>query len=515
MKRRALISVFDKQGVVDFARGLTQMGFEVISTGGTYKTLQHAGVAVTYITDVTGFPEILEGRVKTLHPAIHAGILAKRSIPAHTQALEAQSIVPIDVVAVNLYPFSATVARPEATLEEALENIDIGGPAMLRAAAKNHPDVVVVVNPDRYDTVLSWLRTSGPTSCQRLELAQEAFAHTANYDVAISAYLEGKLAPRKLDQPFPQELQLSFRLQQHLRYGENPHQRAAFYKEVGWHNGNTLANARQLHGKELSFNNIYDAAAAVEMIRGFSQPAVAAVKHTNPCGLAVAQELSEAYQKAYEADPRSIFGGIVACNRPVDEQTAHLMKEIFLEVIIAPGFTPQALEILSAKANLRLVELAAEPLGPWLDMKRVPGGLLVQDADLVDLDPDQLQVVTVREPTDAEWNDLRFAWTVVKHVKSNAIVVARDQQALGVGAGQMSRILSAQIAINQAGEKARGAALASDAFFPFDDVVEAAAAAGVSSIIQPGGSKRDADSIAAANQAGIAMVFTGLRHFKH
>lgn len=491
------------------------MDFEVVSTGGTYEVLRNAGVAVKYVSDVTGFPEILEGRVKTLHPAIHAGILAKRSVPAHTQALAAQSIVPIDIVAVNLYPFAATVARAETTLEEALENIDIGGPAMVRAAAKNHPDVVVVVNPDRYETVLSWLRAGGPSSSERLMLAQEAFSHSAQYDVAISAYLEGKLPPKEADQAFPQKLQLRFSLQQHLRYGENPHQKAAFYREEGWNNGNTLANARQLHGKELSFNNIHDAAAAVEMIRCFSQPAVAAVKHSNPCGLAVAEELSIAYQKAYEADPVSIFGGIVACNRPVDEQTASLMKQIFLEVIIAPAFTPQALEILRAKPSLRLVELTAEPLKLWLDMKRVPGGLLVQDADLVDLDPDQLQVVTAKEPTDAEWRDLRFAWTVVKHVKSNAIVVARDQQTLGVGAGQMSRILSAQIAINQAGEQARGAALASDAFFPFDDVVQAAAAAGVSSIIQPGGSKRDADSIAAADKAGIAMVFTGLRHFKH
>ncbi|MGI6082578.1 MAG: bifunctional phosphoribosylaminoimidazolecarboxamide formyltransferase/IMP cyclohydrolase [Limnochordia bacterium] len=515
MKHRALISVFDKTGVVDFARGLVELNFEIVSTGGTYETLRQADVPVTYISEVTGFPEILEGRVKTLHPAIHAGILAKRGVSAHTQELTKQSITPIDVVAVNLYPFQETVSRPGTTLDEALENIDIGGPTMVRAAAKNHPDVIVVVDPERYEQVLSWLRAGGPSPAERLTLAQEAFAHTAAYDAAISSYLQSLSAPQKTDETFPQELQLRFRLHQHLRYGENPHQKAAFYREESWRNACTLATARQLHGKELSFNNINDAAAAVEMIRGFSQPAVVAVKHTNPCGLAVAEELSAAYQKAYEADPVSIFGGIVACNRPVDETTAALMSEIFLEVILAPAFTPAALEILRAKPNLRLIELAPEPLEPWLDMKRVPGGLLVQEADLVDLDPEQLQVVTTRTPSDEEWQDLRLAWHVVKHVKSNAIVVARNRQTLGVGAGQMSRILSAQIAIDQAGDKARGAVLASDAFFPFDDVVQAAAAAGITSIIQPGGSRRDADSIVAADKAGIAMVFTGLRHFKH
>ena len=515
MKRRALISVFDKKGVVDFAKGLVELNFEIVSTGGTYETLRRADIPVTYISDVTGFPEILEGRVKTLHPAIHAGILAKRAIPAHTQELAEQSIAPIDVVAVNLYPFVATVARADATLDDALENIDIGGPTMVRAAAKNHPDVVVVVNPKRYEQVLSWLREGGPSPAERLMLAQEAFAHTAEYDAAISSYLRSLTVPQETDEIFPDQLQFNFRLQQHLRYGENPHQKAAFYREEGWRNGSTLATARQLHGKELSFNNINDAAAAVEMIRGFNRPAVVAVKHTNPCGLAVAQELRVAYQKAYEADPVSIIGGIVACNRPVDEKTATLMSEIFLEVIIAPGFTPAALEILRAKTTLRLIELNPEPLKSWLDMKRVPGGLLAQEADLIDLDPGQLQVVTRRKPSDEEWEDLRFAWRVVKHVKSNAIVVARSGQTLGVGAGQMSRILSAQIAINQAGDKAQGAVLASDAFFPFDDVVQAAAAAGITAIIQPGGSRRDADSIAAADRSGIAMVFTGLRHFKH
>jgi phosphoribosylaminoimidazolecarboxamide formyltransferase/IMP cyclohydrolase len=511
VKRRALVSVSDKRGVVDFAKGLAEMRFEIVSTGGTYETLQKAGVEVTYVSDVTGFPEILDGRVKTLHPAIHAGILAKREIQAHLQALDAQSIAPIDVVAVNLYPFVDTVSRSDTTLEEALENIDIGGPAMVRAAAKNHGDVIVVVRPERYEQVLSSLRAGGPSAAERLALAQEAFAHTASYDTAISNYLQNQGA----QQGFPQELQLSFTLQQPLRYGENPHQKAAFYKEDGWRSGPTLTDARQLHGKELSFNNIYDAAAAVEMIRVFDQPAVVAVKHTNPCGLAVAEELSVAYQKAHDADPASIFGGIVACNRPIDEKTAALMSKIFLEVIIAPAFTPEALKILGAKPNLRLVELAIKPLEPWLDMKRVPGGLLVQEADLVDLYPDKLQVVTRREPTNNEWQDLRFAWTVVKHVKSNAIAIARDQHTLGVGAGQMNRILSAKIALEQAADNARGASLASDAFFPFDDVVTAAAAAGVSAIIQPGGSKRDADSIAAADRAGMAMVFTGLRHFKH
>jgi phosphoribosylaminoimidazolecarboxamide formyltransferase/IMP cyclohydrolase len=517
--RRALISVYDKTGVVAFAQGLVALGFEIVSTGGTFHTLQDAGVPVIYVSNVTAFPEILDGRVKTLHPRIHGGILARRDIPAHVEQLVIEGIVPIDVVAVNLYPFTTTISRPGATLEEALENIDIGGPAMVRAAAKNHPHVVVVVNPERYAEVLKALQEGTLDAVQRLALAQEAFAHTASYDDAIQTYLASQLAGATEQAitagKLPERITLSFTQAQHMRYGENPHQAAAFYREDDWQGPACLAQAKQLHGKELSFNNIYDASAAVEMVRSFSTTAVVAVKHTNPCGLALGKDTLDAYQKAYAADPVSIYGGIVACNRTVDAAAAEAMSQTFLEVIVAPEFTSEALAILTRKASLRLLQMPMPPLGGWLDMKRIPGGLLVQEADLVDLDEATLQVVTKRVPTEAEWADLRFAWTVVKHVKSNAIVLARDLVTIGVGAGQMSRILSAKIAIEQAGEKAVGSAMGSDAYFPFDDVVTTAAAAGVTCIIQPGGSKRDADSIAAADKAGMAMVLTGVRHFKH
>lgn len=522
MQPRALISVYDKTGVVEFARGLVELGYEVISTGGTYRTISEAGIPVTYVSDVTGFPEILDGRVKTLHPRIHAGLLARRHVPADMKELTVHKITPIDIVAANLYPFAATIQRPGVTLAEALENIDIGGPTLIRAAAKNHSDVVVVVSPTRYEQVLSWLRSQGPSRNDRLALAQEAFAHTAEYDLVVQAYLQEQVVktekqPSGVDDyvSFPDRLDLRFSLVQPLRYGENPHQAAAFYRDEQWQGSATLAAARQLQGKELSFNNIYDAAAAVEMAKEFTEPAVVAVKHTNPCGLAVADSIYLAYKKAYESDPISIFGGIIACNRPVDEPTAQAMSETFLEVIIAPGFSSSALEVLTKKPSLRLLELPLENKDKWLDMKRVPGGLLVQEADTVDLDPEKLHVVTRRAPSDAEWSDLRFAWTVVKHVKSNAIVLARGKQIIGVGAGQMNRIMAARIAIYQAGKKTQGAALGSDAFFPFDDVVKTAAAAGITCLIQPGGSKRDADSIAAADEAGLAMVFTGIRHFRH
>lgn len=521
MQRRALISVYDKQGVEEFARGLVELGYQLVSTGGTFKTIKAAGIPVTYVSEVTGFPEILDGRVKTLHPRVHAGLLARRDMPTHMQELEKQEIAPIDVVAVNLYPFAATISKPGVTRQEALENIDIGGPAMIRAAAKNHPGVVIVVNPARYDEVLAALANGGVGARQRLELAQEAFAHTAQYDHLIQQYLAEQLAAEatpggaKPADELPAAFDLHFTRVQPMRYGENPHQIAAFYREDGWRGGSTIADARQLNGKELSFNNIYDTSAAIEMIREFAEPAVVAVKHTNPCGLAVGVDIFDAYRKAYEADPVSIFGGIVACNRTVDEKTAEAMSQIFLEVIVAPAFSDAALAILTKKPNLRLLQMPVGKLSPWYDFKRVPGGLLVQTADQVDLDPAKLQVVTKRTPSDTEWVDLRFAWTVVKHVKSNAIVLARDRHTIGVGPGQMNRIQSARIAIEQAGEQAKGSAMGSDAFFPFGDVVEAAAAAGVSCIIQPGGSKRDAESIAAADQAGIAMVFTGIRHFKH
>lgn len=545
-RRRALISVSDKRGVVEFAQGLVALGFEIVSTGGTAAELERH-VPVTYVSEVTGFPEILDGRVKTLHPAVHGGILARRDRPAQMEALGKLSIAPIDVVAVNLYPFVQTVRRPGCTLEEAVEQIDIGGPAMVRAAAKNHAHVWVVVNPDRYSQVLEALARPNDETAARLrrELAREAFAHTAAYDAAIVAYLEAQLdaggqpVAAEVESPrtgagveedaavgrlegsgavlFPPVWRAPLVLAQGLRYGENPHQPAAFYVETPPAPG-TIAAAEQLQGKELSFNNIQDAHAALEMVREFERPAVAAVKHANPCGLALADTIADAFSRARDADPVSIFGGIVAANRTIDGAAAALMRELFLEVIIAPDFTAKALEILSGRPNLRLLRVQPwAPPGPALDYKRVGGGLLVQEADWRPeaLDPARERVVTRRAPTPEEWAQLEFAWKVVKHVKSNAIVLARDHVTIGVGAGQMNRVTAARLAIEQAGERARGAVLASEAFFPFPDVVEAAAAAGITAIVQPGGSRRDADSIAAADAAGIAMVFTGRRHFRH
>ena len=525
-RRRALISVSDKRGVVEFACGLAELGFEIVSTGGTAAVLaQH--VAVTPISEVTRFPEILDGRVKTLHPAVHAGILARRDVPEHMAALAELGFAPFDVVAVNLYPFVETVRRPGCTLAEAVEQIDIGGPAMVRAAAKNHAHVWVVVNPDRYPEVLAALGreqtgadpAAGEAVRLRRALAQEAFAHTAAYDAAIAAYLAGDpTGTEGLDGAvFPPVWQASLVRVQALRYGENPHQPAAFYVETPPPPG-TIAAAEQLQGKELSFNNIHDAHAALEMVREFDAPAVAAVKHANPCGLAVAGTIAEAFARARDADPVSIFGGIVAANRPVDGETARAMRELFLEVIIAPDFTPEALAVLAGRPNLRL--LRVQPWAPptrGYDWKRVGGGLLVQEADWKPerLDPSHERVVTRRAPTAEEWRQLEFAWKVVKHVKSNAIVLARDFVTVGIGAGQMNRVTAARLAIEHAGPRARGAVLASEAFFPFPDVVEAAAAAGITAIVQPGGSKRDADSIAAADAADIAMVFSGRRHFRH
>ena len=534
-RRRALISVSDKRGIVEFARGLVALGFEIVSTGGTAAALREH-VPVTAVSDVTGFPEILDGRVKTLHPAVHGGILARRDRPEHMAALAGLSIAPIDVVAVNLYPFVDTVRRPGCSFAEAVEQIDIGGPAMVRAAAKNHAHVWVVVNPDRYGEVLEALTHPDDEAAAhlRLVLAQEAFAHTAAYDAAIAAYLErqldgaGEAAAREAAGAatgaagdgagrFPHVWPLPLVLAQGLRYGENPHQAAAFYVESPPPPG-TIAAAEQLQGKELSFNNIQDAHAALEMVREFDRPAVAAVKHTNPCGLALADTVADAFARARDADPVSIFGGIVAANRVIDGAAAALMRELFLEVIVAPDFTPEARAILAGRPNLRLLRVQPwAPPGPAWDYKRVGGGLLVQEADWrpEGLDPAREQVVTRRAPTPEEWAQLEFAWKVVKHVKSNAIVLARDFVTIGVGAGQMNRVTAARLAIEQAGERARGAVLASEAFFPFPDVVETAAAAGITAIVQPGGSRRDADSIAAADAAGIAMVFTGRRHFRH
>ncbi|MGQ9557771.1 MAG: bifunctional phosphoribosylaminoimidazolecarboxamide formyltransferase/IMP cyclohydrolase [Desulfurispora sp.] len=510
MRPRALLSVSDKTGLSDFARGLVELGFEIVSTGGTARALREAGVEVTYVSDVTGFPEILDGRVKTLHPRVHGGILARRT-PPHLEQLAANGIAPIDLVAVNLYPFRQTVARPDVTLDEAIENIDIGGPAMVRAAAKNHEAVLVVVNPARYDEVLAALRNGTVSPELRRRLALEAFSHTAAYDAAIAAYLA-----KVIGQEMPATLTVSFELVQPLRYGENPHQAAAFYRDPAV-TGPCIGRAEQLAGKELSYNNILDAHAALELVREFADPAVVIIKHNNPCGAACASDVASAYRLAYESDPVSAFGGIVACNRPVDEAAARAMTEIFLEAVVAPDFTAGALEILRSKSGLRLLKVGdlQEQSSDRLELRKVNGGLLVQHYDRVVLNPQELQVVTSQAPTAEQLQELIFAMTIVKHVKSNAIVVTRGRQLLGVGAGQMNRVGAARIALEQAGEKARGAVLASDAFFPFRDTVDVAAAAGIAAIIQPGGSLRDAESIQAANQHGLAMVFTGIRHFKH
>ncbi|MDQ0285919.1 phosphoribosylaminoimidazolecarboxamide formyltransferase/IMP cyclohydrolase [Desulfofundulus luciae] len=509
---RALISVSDKTGLVDFARGLVELGVEIVSTGGTARTLKEAGLPVTYISEVTGFPEILDGRVKTLHPAVHGGILALRT-PDHLNQLKAHHITPIDIVVVNLYPFRETIARPGVTLEEAIENIDIGGPAMVRAAAKNHRYVLVVVNPARYPQVLKALAEGKISDDLRLELAREAFAHTAAYDTAIAAYLQKQIQG---DEPFPPAWHISVELAQPLRYGENPHQRAAFYRDPSV-TGPCVGNAVQLAGKELSFNNILDLNAALELVREFIDPSVVIIKHNNPCGAASAGDLATAYRLAYEGDPVSAFGGIVACNRTVDKETAEQMAAIFLEAVIAPDFTPEALEILTQKANLRLLKTGPLTVRPTdrLDIRKVNGGLLIQEADLELTRPDEVKVVTEKQPSEEQLAEMAFAMAVVKHVKSNAIVVTRNRQLIGVGAGQMNRVGAARIALEQAGEKARGAVLASDAFFPFRDTVDEAAKAGIAAIIQPGGSLRDEESIAACNEYGITMVFTGMRHFKH
>ncbi|MBO8125952.1 MAG: bifunctional phosphoribosylaminoimidazolecarboxamide formyltransferase/IMP cyclohydrolase [Firmicutes bacterium] len=508
--KRAIISVYDKTGVEEFARRLVALGYELVSTGGTYKVLKAAGLDVTYISEVTGFPEILGGRVKTLHPKVHGGILANRALPDHLAELAENGITPVDLVAVNLYPFQATIAKEGVTMEDALENIDIGGPTMIRAAAKNFPSVIVVTNPARYDEVCHQLETSGDLDYSaRLELAQEAFAHTAQYDAAIQNYLWKQIGHEGL----PQVLTLSLQKVQDLRYGENPHQKGAFYKETGSVPSGIL-KARQLHGKQLSFNNINDANAAMEVLAEFTEPAAVCLKHTNPCGVAVGENIYEAYIRAYEGDPVSIFGGIVALNREVDKATAEKLHEIFLEIILAPRFSPEALEILTTKKNLRLLEIDAQGYQADLDFKKVVGGLLVQEADNALL-PEELRTVTKVAPTQKQLEDLLFAWKVVKHVKSNAIVVAKNGRTLGIGAGQMNRIDPTRYALQMAGSEVKGAVLASDAFFPMPDVVQACAEKGIAAIIQPGGSIRDEDSIREADRAGIAMVFTGMRHFKH
>ena len=512
MKKRALVSVSDKTGIVDFCRRLAACGFEIVSTGGTAKTLQEAGLAVVGISEITGFPECLDGRVKTLHPAVHAGLLAMRSNPEHMAQLEKLGINTIDVVVVNLYPFKATVSKPGVSFADAVENIDIGGPTMLRAAAKNYQDVAVVVDPKDYERVLSELEGGGIALETKRYLQYKVFAHTAAYDSMISNYLAAQLGIR-----FPDTVTFSYEKAQDMRYGENPHQGASYYTEEFVRAG-SLSKAKQLWGKELSYNNINDANGALELVKEFSEPCVVASKHANPCGVGVGKTIHEAYVKAYESDPVSIFGGILAINGIVDKETAEEIHKIFIEIVIAEGYTEEALAILETKKNIRLLELPdirARRERDAYDMKKVYGGLLVQDYDETLFDEKDVKVVTKRAPTEAEMRALLFNWKVVKYTKSNAIVIGLEDRTTGIGMGQTNRIWAAQQAIAHAGDKAKGSVMASDAFFPFPDCVEECVKAGITAIIQPGGSIRDQLSIDACDEAGIAMIFVGQRHFRH
>ena len=495
---------------------MSQLGFEVFSTGGTKKALAAAKVPVKSVSEITGFPEILDGRVKTLHPMVHGGILANRKIAAHMEELARHNIGEINLVAVNLYPFVQTVSKKGVTLDEALENIDIGGPTMIRAAAKNFPSVIVVVDPADYTAVLEKLKEGKVDLAERKRLAQKAFQHVAIYDTAISQYL------RKDMEGFPEDMTVALKKRYGLRYGENPHQQAAFYSEpvVGGAAETGITWAEQLGGKELSFNNILDADAAWGAVTDFAAPTVAVIKHTNPCGLASYDDIAEAYRRAFSGDSVAAFGGIVASNRTVTLAMAKEIKPVFYEIVIAPEYEPEALKLLQTKKDLRILVAKLPPgygkaLPGYLDFRRVKGGFLVQDSDSLPEGKVELKTVTKRKPTADEIKDLLFAWRAVKHIKSNAIGLAKDKTLLGMGAGQPSRIISAQIAIEKAGDKVKGSVLASDAMFPFPDVVEAAAKAGVSAIIQPGGSIRDEDSIKAADAHNVAMVFTGVRHFRH
>ncbi len=519
---RALLSVHDKRGVVDFAKGLSALGIEIVSTGGTAKLLRESGVPVVDVAQLTGFPEMLDGRVKTLHPKVHGGILARRDVPAHMQALDAHGIGPIDLVVVALYPFEQTVARPGVTLDEAVENIDIGGPSMIRGAAKNSGAVGVVTDPSQYAPVLDELRSSGGTLTAetRSRLALEAFRRTAQYDAAIASYLGRIAAGPDSGGDFPVRLSLEAERLQHLRYGENPHQAAAFYRPVGTALG--LGAAEQLHGPELSYNNLLDWSAALGLLLEFDDPAAVVIKHTNPCGVALGAHVAEAMSRAKACDPVSIYGGIVGVNRRLDLATVKELSGILLEILFAPDFAMDALEELRRTKKkcrvLRLPCLAADYPGRMRDVRSVLGGLLVQEADLTDLDPAALKIVSRRAPTEAEMQALRFAWRVAKHAKSNAIVLTTADQVVGVGAGQMNRVDSARIAVMRAranGLETKGAVCASDAFFPFRDGLDVVAEAGATAVIHPGGSLRDEEVVKAADEHGLAMVVCGIRHFKH
>ncbi len=523
--RRAIISVSDKRGIVEFAKELRALNVEILSTGGTAKLLADNSVAVIEVSDYTGFPEMLDGRVKTLHPKIHGGLLARRDLENHMEALEKHGIAPIDLVVVNLYPFEQTIARENCDLALAIENIDIGGPSMLRAAAKNHGAVTVIVDHADYAVVLDAMKKGdgGLNAAERFRLAVKAFEHTARYDGIVANYLSrwqlderGEAAQVE----FGHSYSVQFIKAQDMRYGENPHQKAAFYVEQPTPAG-SVAAARQLQGKELSFNNIADTDAAIECVSLFAEPACVIVKHANPCGVASADEIKDAYDKAYQTDPTSAFGGIIAFNRALDGETAHaIIERQFVEVIAAPAVEQDASDVLATKQGVRVLECGSrrveEPAG--LEFKRVVGGLLLQERDTGMVDRGELQIVTQRAPDDKELEDLLFAWRVVKFVKSNAIVYARNGQTVGIGAGQMSRVISARIAAMKAtdvGLEVRGAVMASDAFFPFRDGLDQAAEVGITAVIQPGGSMRDQEVIAAADEHGIAMVFTGMRHFRH
>ena len=515
---KALISVSDKTGIVEFAKGLVALGWEILSTSGTMKLLKESGVPVTSVSDVTGFPEICDGRVKTLHPKIHGALLARRDIPEHMKELKDNDIDTIDLVCVNLYPFRETIAKPDVTMEDAVEHIDIGGPSMLRSAAKNWESVTVVCNPADYETILSEIKADGNTTREtRLKLSAKAYTHTAEYDMAISTYMRAQAG-------LPEKLFLEYDLKQELRYGENPHQEAKFFASTV-KEPFSLATAEQLNGKELSYNNIQDANATLNIAREFDEPFCVGVKHMNPCGSATGKTIAEAWKKAYEADKTSIFGGIVAANREIDLETAQMLKPIFLEIVMAPSFAPDALELLCTKKNLRVLKVdMTKDNTVHKQYVSMNGGMLVQDRDINTKPVSAEQCVTEAKPTAEQLADLEFAWKIVKHVKSNAIVVAKNGMTYGVGAGQMNRIGSAEIALKQAQATLKeegkdimteGLVLASDGFFPFNDCVALAAEYGIKAIVQPGGSIRDEDSVKLADEKGITMLFTGERHFKH
>ncbi len=512
--KRALISVSDKSGLLELAKTLQSFGTEIISTGGTANALEAEGIKTINISDVTEFPEMLDGRVKTLHPAVHGGLLARRDLESHMKTIAEHGIVPIDMVVVNLYPFEATVAKPDVKREDAIENIDIGGPSMLRSAAKNADAVAVVVNPTRYGAVIEELKANegALTLATRTELQKEVFQTTAAYDAAIAKYL----GEQTDESGFPEWISMQFKKIQDCRYGENPHQRAAYYSELA-PPAHALVNAQKMHGKELSFNNVLDMNAAWGTTEEFNVPCVVVVKHNNPCGVALAGDIADAYQKAWDADSLSAFGGVVALNRPVNKKIAEHMKTVFIEVVIAPGYDADALAILTQKKDIRLLTMDQKHnthVGEK-DFKKVDGGLLVQDMDVSTEDREDMKIVTKRHPSEQEWEDLLFAWRVGKRVKSNTIILAKDMVTVGIGAGQMSRVISATIAGIKAGERGQGSALSSDAYFPFRDGIEEAAKVGAAAVIQPGGSIRDEEVIAAANEFNMAMVFTGYRHFRH